>query len=991
MSSVWTAYVTTWDLLQSAEVVAYFDAVEAEFGESTRDGKDWHLRQWFFDAVDWWWNRQIETHDFINWMSFTSLASSPALFQGLSVLLEMNSERVVVSTSDDDRAVEYAILLSYSSEEESGPQAQIIPISSFAKNAACVIRDTRVVRDILGTSEPMSYLLDIDAFWAPGLMELLQFELDNLTPRDVYRRKCLKCIRGLEKKYHVLPPSLFLKNIVRDGYDALGGGGFADIWKGQLSGQIVGIKVPRMFTASDQETKEKVAFAFRHEALLWRQLNHPNVLPFLGVNVNLFNPTRLCLISPWMENGNIIQYLMNHPDHDLLDSISDIAAGMDYLHNSNPPIVHGDIRGANILVTPDFRCCLADFGLSLATGVSQIVTSTSDGLKGCIRWLSPECITPNRYPVPDKEKDKLRKCRDVYAFACTITEIITLKPPFQNRPIDAAVIFDVIRGIRPERPSGPDVWCPDNIWDLIECCWAQNPYKRPNAHEVKKFLDFLKREKGQDSERKVGLKEWYLYSYSQSEESLGLGVLGLGLDRVGIEFDDEDRKSTWTVLDDGGSVMLSGDEVMPRCSTGDASRNKPILNGEKPGRDQPVSHTPQRLLEDMSMPPEMDDTFDGPDAAEIVKNLESRVQDWGEYSIGAFGSLLLNGLFGLTGRGSKQYEVFLFERILLCLEESRNDIVHRYSFNEPPAYSQSHEHALTLETAIFLVNVVSVDVQDVFLSIAFEEHDHPGYLDLHCPDGTQREHWRSTISGLIGGDPFTRFIRDALFDAVSGPDDEGSSDGEEEVERSPICEVGMNSDDGPPEEIAAFRKWSHCYSRDIVQLGAYDLYLDDNAHGGRLSPSFVLGSIMDLPDLDEGIHPLSADTDVSAAWFDHWKAPINLDLPEYDPEGCFEPGRDDILVSSAPEAFHSHSSISLPLSLANTPIGSTQRLVRFQSEAEVFGLVDDEFAFSMSPTKSKSPLTSTWESWDGQKEKRSSEISLSGVLGALKNNWPVKR
>ncbi|THV03350.1 hypothetical protein K435DRAFT_651560 [Dendrothele bispora CBS 962.96] len=277
-------------------------------------------------------------------MSFTSLVLNPALFQDLSILLECNSERVVVSTSDDDQVVEYAILLS---SHQTDSEAQIIPISTFAKNASCEIRDTRIVRQILDTSEPLSYFLDIDTFWTPGVMELLQF-LDRPTAKDVYRRKCMRCIRGLERKYHVLPPSLFLKHVVRDGSDALSGGGFADIWKGRFCNKTVCIKVPRMFTASDQKTKDVTAFAFRHEALLWRQLNHPNVLPFLGVNVNLFTPARLCLISPWMENGNIIQYLTNHPGHDLLCTISEIAAGLNYLHNLSPPIVHGDIRGVSI-------------------------------------------------------------------------------------------------------------------------------------------------------------------------------------------------------------------------------------------------------------------------------------------------------------------------------------------------------------------------------------------------------------------------------------------------------------------------------------------------------------------------------------------------------------------------------------------------------------------------------------------------------------------
>ncbi len=59
---------------------------------------------------------------------------------------------------------------------------------------------------------------------------------------------------------------------------------------------------------------------FCQEALVWRQLRHPNVLPFLGISKELFTP-RYCLISPWMVNGDVMSYLEAHPDHDRLTSV----------------------------------------------------------------------------------------------------------------------------------------------------------------------------------------------------------------------------------------------------------------------------------------------------------------------------------------------------------------------------------------------------------------------------------------------------------------------------------------------------------------------------------------------------------------------------------------------------------------------------------------------------------------------------------------------
>jgi serine/threonine protein kinase len=55
---------------------------------------------------------------------------------------------------------------------------------------------------------------------------------------------------------------------------------------------------------------------FAREVVVWRQLSHPDVLPFYGVYHWDKNPARVCLISPWTENGNIVQFLRRNPEAD---------------------------------------------------------------------------------------------------------------------------------------------------------------------------------------------------------------------------------------------------------------------------------------------------------------------------------------------------------------------------------------------------------------------------------------------------------------------------------------------------------------------------------------------------------------------------------------------------------------------------------------------------------------------------------------------------
>ena len=97
--------------------------------------------------------------------------------------------------------------------------------------------------------------------------------------------------------------------------------------------------------------------------MLWRQLKHPNILPFYGVCIDEFAP-RIAMVSPWMENGNLLDYLIRGSQHNptridivcaggksrllLIDKtfwqILGIAGGLTYLHELKPQVVHGDIR-----------------------------------------------------------------------------------------------------------------------------------------------------------------------------------------------------------------------------------------------------------------------------------------------------------------------------------------------------------------------------------------------------------------------------------------------------------------------------------------------------------------------------------------------------------------------------------------------------------------------------------------------------------------------
>ncbi|KAG9227793.1 hypothetical protein CCMSSC00406_0000561 [Pleurotus cornucopiae] len=207
--------------------------------------------------------------------------------------------------------------------------------------------------------------------------------------------------------------------------------------------------------------------------LIWRQLCHPNILPLMGLYIPNDSPSRLCLVSPWMENGNVHQYLTKYPCANRAELLIDIASGLNYLHALRPKIIHGDLKGLNILVTPMHRACLADFGVSIVATESCFKWSgVGVSRAGTLRWLAPELLDGS---CPHNTLQT-----DIYAFAFVCYELYSGNIPFHDLKRDGQVIVLVSQGHRPTRPGHIS----DGVWSLVQECWEQEPSARPTSREI---------------------------------------------------------------------------------------------------------------------------------------------------------------------------------------------------------------------------------------------------------------------------------------------------------------------------------------------------------------------------------------------------------------------------------------------------------------------------------------------------------------------------
>ncbi|RLN77113.1 hypothetical protein BBJ28_00022397, partial [Nothophytophthora sp. Chile5] len=225
-------------------------------------------------------------------------------------------------------------------------------------------------------------------------------------------------------------------------------GGFGAVYRGQWYGTEVVVKE---IILKKGDTKLK-RVEFLREANTWFQLNHQNVVKMYGG----CHVGRLVFVCEYASQGSLKEFSKAEGRDPLLiwSTLLSAATGLRYLHDVG--VVHGDLKGDNILIGTDGVAKLTDFGLSFFRKNADL--EAEHGALGAYRWKSPECLKGGVATFAS----------DIFSFGMCIIEAVSGALPWGNDMLDIAVKSHVKKGELPVRPAVFE----DDEWALVQqmCC-----------------------------------------------------------------------------------------------------------------------------------------------------------------------------------------------------------------------------------------------------------------------------------------------------------------------------------------------------------------------------------------------------------------------------------------------------------------------------------------------------------------------------------------
>jgi len=241
--------------------------------------------------------------------------------------------------------------------------------------------------------------------------------------------------------------------------EPLGAGGMGEVYRARdvTLKREVAIKVLAAEFADDAGRLARL----EREAHLLASLNHPNIATIHSLDHE--GDTRF-LVLELVKGQSLEQQLAAGPltIEKAVDFGKQIAEALEAAHGEG--IIHRDLKPANVVITPDGRAKVLDFGIakSVDAGATNVGTKATDltvagTLVGTVPFMSPEQI----------RGEAIDKRVDAWAFGCVLFEMLTGSSPFGRE-----TVADTLAAIIEQEPdwSRLPVGAPDSVRSLLHRC-----------------------------------------------------------------------------------------------------------------------------------------------------------------------------------------------------------------------------------------------------------------------------------------------------------------------------------------------------------------------------------------------------------------------------------------------------------------------------------------------------------------------------------------
>jgi serine/threonine-protein kinase len=237
-------------------------------------------------------------------------------------------------------------------------------------------------------------------------------------------------------------------------------GGMGEVWEATdlVIGRPVAIKILKDEYLGDPGFLERFRAEARHAALV----NHEGIANVYDYGEEDGSAFLVMELVPGEPLSSILERQHTLPPDRVLDVVAQTALALQAAHAAG--LVHRDIKPGNLLVTPDGRVKITDFGIARIT--DQVPLTATGQVMGTVQYLSPE----------QASGQPASPATDIYSLGIVAYEALAGHRPFTGES-QVAIAMAQINDVAPDLPHS----VPEPIRRLVFACIAKAPSDRPTT------------------------------------------------------------------------------------------------------------------------------------------------------------------------------------------------------------------------------------------------------------------------------------------------------------------------------------------------------------------------------------------------------------------------------------------------------------------------------------------------------------------------------